>query len=170
MKAFITFLIVALSLTAKAQVTDTYISFINPSILGPKSLSDGKTGLIEVVGVQYDFQSNNKKVLPGSIKLLIDEDSITPEIWSTFFTSNVPINMNIFQYRTDVKIYMTIKIRNAYINAIRFRANESEGGKHEIDIWINQFAFEYKTYGASGLVVSTHTSGWDFVNNLPFNF
>lgn len=170
MKALFTLLIVALSLTTKAQVTDTYISFINPTILGPKSLTDGKTGLIEVLDVQYDFQSNNNKVLPGSIKLKFEEDGFSPEIWSTFFTSNAPINMNIFQYKTGGKIYMTIKLQEAYINAIRYNANESGGGIHEIDIWINKFAFEYKAYGPTGLLVSNHTSGWDFVNNVPFNF
>lgn len=170
MKALFTLLIVALSLTTKAQETDTYISFLNPSITGPKTLTDGKTGLIEVLDVQYDFQSNNNKVLPGSIKLKFEEDGFSPEIWSTFFTSNVPIKMNIYQYKTGVKIYMTIKLQDAYINAIRYHANVSGGGFHEIDIWINKFAFEYKTYGQAGTVVSNHTSGWDFINNVPFNF
>lgn len=170
MKALFTLLIVALSLSTKAQQTDTYISFVNPTIVGPETLTDGKTGLIQVLAAQYDFQSNNNKILPGSIKLQIEEDGFTPEIWSTFFTSDVPINMNIFQYKNGGKIYMTIKIRNAFINAIRYRANESGGGSHEIDIWINQFAFEYKTYGPAGTVVSNHTSGWDFVKNIPFTF
>lgn len=170
MKALFTLLIVAFSLTTKAQQTDTFISFISPSIAGPITLTDGKTGLIQVLTAQYDFQTNNNKVLPGSLKLSIEEDSFSPEIWNAFFTSDLPINLNIFQYRTGSKIYMTIKIRNAYINAMRYRANESGGGLHEIDIWINQFAFEYKTYGPTGLLVSNHTSGWDFVKNLPFNF
>ncbi len=171
MKTIITSFLLICSLHINAQDIDTYLKFTNPAIVGPESYG-GKTGCFLLTGFTYDLQTNNGKILPGSLKMNIIENSKLPDIWSLFLATT-PISLEIYQFKTistNPSLFRTIILKNAYINAIKYNSDTQNAGNHELDFWMNQFSFEYRVFNSNGSLVSTHTTGWDFVNNTIFNF
>ena len=164
-------LLLLLVLQAKAQNLETYVKFNSPAIVGPTSFG-GKIGVFQLNNFSYDLASNQGKVLPGSLKLTVFESNLMPQIWSLMLTSE-PIDIEIYQFKTFLNnpvVYRTFKVNNSFINAIKYKTDDQMASSQEIDIWLGRFAFEYKVLNASGATLSTHTTGWDFINNVTFNF
>ncbi len=149
---------------------DTYIKFNNPEIIGPV-VGNGITGSFHLRSADYNFQSVSGKIMPGFIKVSILEDVKMPEIWNAYLSS-VPVEAEIYIFKSgeNPKLVMTIKLKDSYINAIRFGTNTQEVALHEIDIWMNKFFFEYLTYNANGSLSTKHNLGWDFVKNSSIKF
>jgi hypothetical protein len=149
---------------------DTYIKFINPAIVGP-IVGTGIAGSFLLESADYNLQSISGKIIPGSIKVSISEEVKIPEIWNAYLSS-VPVEAEIYQFRNGQtpKLVLTIKLRDSYINAIRFGTNTDKAASHEIDLWMNKFFFEYINYDENGFVKTKHNSGWDFVKNTSIKF
>lgn len=168
MRTLLILILIFKCLAINAQ--DTYIKFINPAIVGP-IVGPGIAGSFRLVSANYNLQSISGKTMPGSIKVSILEDVKIPEIWNAYLSS-VPVDADIYVFRNgeNPKLLLTIKLRDSYINAIRFETNNQDVATHEIDLWMNKFSFEYLTYDDNNVVKSRHNSGWDFVKNTSIKF
>lgn len=168
MRTLLIFILIFESLSINAQ--DTYIKFIKPAIIGPV-VGTGITGSFRLESADYNLQSISGKIMPGSLKVSLTEDVKIPEIWNAYLSS-VPVDADIYQYKNGdtPKLLLTIKIRDSYINAIRFGTDAQKVALHNIDLWMNKFSFEYLFYDENGILRTRHNTGWNFVTNTTNKF
>jgi hypothetical protein len=156
---------------ASAQNIDTYIKFTSPTLVGPTNFG-GKTGLFQLTGFEYQLKNNKGKILPGSMKFSVYETSAMPQIWSVLLNTD-PVDFEIYQFTTinsTAVIFRTFKVKNSFINAIKYNTEEQMASSQQLEVWLGQMAFEYKVFSSTGTMVSTHTTGWDFINNVNYTF